>query len=180
MAEISRAEYAVSFGPTAGDRIRPADTNLFIEVTEDRCAGGDEAVFGGGKSIRESMGQSRATGAEGTPDLVITGAVVLDHWSVVKADVDIRGGRIVAVGKAGNLEMMDGVHPDLVTGLSTEIASGNGLILTAGAVDTYVHFIVPDMLEEALAARTLHSQRAYRGHRGLGDRELPLAAVRAV
>ncbi|HET8628657.1 MAG TPA: amidohydrolase family protein [Thermomicrobiales bacterium] len=154
MAEIDRREYDASFGPTTGDRIRLADTNLFIEVEEDRCGGGDEAVFGGGKSIRESMGQSRATRAEGTPDLVITGAVVLDHWGVVKADVGIRDGRIVALGKAGNPETMDGVHPELVIGPSTEITSGNGLILTAGTVDTHVHYVGPAMLEEALAAGT--------------------------
>jgi urease subunit alpha len=154
MGDISRAEYAASFGPTTGDRIRLADTNLFIEVTEDRCVGGDEAVFGGGKSIRESMGQSRATRAEGTPDLVITGAIVLDHWGVIKADVGIRDGRIVALGKAGNPETMDGIHPDLVIGPSTEIAAGNGMILTAGTVDTHVHYVGPDMLEEALAAGT--------------------------
>ncbi|MGN6753652.1 MAG: urease subunit alpha [Intrasporangium sp.] len=154
MAEIDRATYAASFGPTVGDRIRLADTNLFIEVTEDRCAGGDEAVFGGGKSIRESMGQSRATRAEGTPDLVITGAVVLDHWGVIKADVGIRDGRITALGKAGNPETMDGIHPDLVIGPSTEIAAGNGLILTAGAIDTHVHLVDPASIEEALAAGT--------------------------
>lgn len=152
MAEINRGEYDASFGPTTGDRIRLADTNILIEVEEDRCTGGDEAVFGGGKSIRESMGQSRATRAEGTPDLVITGAVVLDHWGVVKADVGIRDGRIVALGKAGNPETMDGVHPDLVIGPSTEVAAGNGMILTAGAVDTHVHYVGPDMLEEALAS----------------------------
>jgi urease subunit alpha len=152
MAEIDRREYDSSFGPTTGDRIRLADTNLLIEVEEDRCGGGDEAVFGGGKSIRESMGQSVATRAQGTPDLVITGAVVLDHWGVVKADVGIRDGRIVALGKAGNPETMDGVHPDLVIGPSTEIASGNGMILTAGAVDTHVHFVGPAMFEEALSA----------------------------
>ncbi len=152
MAEIDRREYDASFGPTTGDRIRLADTNLLIEVEEDRCGGGDEAVFGGGKSIRESMGQSLATRAEGTPDLVITGAVVLDHWGVVKADVGIRDGRIVALGKAGNPETMDGVHPDLVIGPSTEIAAGNGMILTAGAVDTHVHYVGPAMFEEALGA----------------------------
>jgi urease subunit alpha len=152
MLEVDRSEYDASFGPTTGDRIRLADTNLFIEVEEDRCVGGDEAVFGGGKSIRESMGQARATRAEGTPDLVITGAVVLDHWGVVKADVGIRDGRIVALGKAGNPETMDGVHPGLVIGPSTEIAAGNGMILTAGAVDTHVHYVGPDMFEEALAA----------------------------
>ena len=154
MAEINRAEYDASFGPTTGDRIRLADTNLFIEVTEDRCVGGDEAVFGGGKSIRESMGQSRTTRADGTPDLVITGAVVLDHWGVIKADVGIRDGRITALGKAGNPETMDGIHPDLVIGPSTEIAAGNGMILTAGAIDTHVHFVDPASTEVALAAGT--------------------------
>ncbi|HET7054817.1 MAG TPA: urease subunit alpha [Thermomicrobiales bacterium] len=152
MTEIDRREYDASFGPTTGDRIRLADTNLFIEVEEDRCVGGDEAIFGGGKTIRESMGQSMATRAEGTPDLVITGAVVLDHWGVIKADVGIRDGRITALGKAGNPETMDGVHPDLVIGPSTEVAAGHGMILTAGAVDTHVHYIDPDELVEALGA----------------------------
>ncbi len=154
MGEISRREYGASFGPTTGDRIRLADTNLFVEITEDRCGGGDEAVFGGGKSIRESMAQSGATRVEGTPDLVITGAVVLDHWGVIKADVGVRDGRITALGKAGNPETMDGVHPDLVIGPSTEIAAGNGMILTAGTVDTHVHFVGPAMFEEALAVGT--------------------------
>jgi urease subunit alpha len=143
-----------SFGPTTGDRIRLADTDLFIEIEEDRCGGGDEAVFGGGKTIRESMGQSRATRAEGTPDLVITGAVILDHWGIIKADVGIRDGRIVALGKAGNPETMDGVHPQLMIGASTEILAGNGFILTAGAIDTHVHYVGPDALEEALTAGT--------------------------
>lgn len=154
MGEIDRREYDASFGPTTGDRIRLADTNLFIEVEEDRCGGGDEAVFGGGKSVRESMGQSLATRAEGTPDLVITGAVALDHWGIIKTDVGVRDGRIVALGKAGNPETMDGVHPDLVIGPSTEIAAGNGMILTAGTIDTHVHYVGPDMLEEGLAAGT--------------------------
>ena len=108
-------------------------------------------MFGGGKVIRESMGQSRATRAEGTPDTVITGAVVLDHWGVVKADVGIRDGRIVALGKAGNPDTMDGVHPDLVIGPNTEIIAGNGRILTAGAIDCHVHLICPQIIEEALA-----------------------------
>lgn len=154
MTRIPRSEYVASFGPTVGDRIRLADTNLLIEVEEDRSAGGDEVVFGGGKSVRESMGQSAATRAEGTPDLVITGVVVLDHWGIIKADVGVRDGRFVALGKAGNPETMDGVHPDLVIGPSTEVMSGGGLILTAGAVDTHVHFVGPDMLEVALAAGT--------------------------
>ncbi len=154
MPKIAHSEYVASFGPTIGDRIRLADTNIFIEVEEDRCVGGDEAVFGGGKTIRESMGQSYATRAEGTPDLIITGAVILDHWGIIKADVGVRDGRIVALGKAGNPETMDGIHPDLVIGPSTEVMSGNGLIMTAGTVDTHVHFVGPAMLEVALASGT--------------------------
>jgi urease subunit alpha len=150
--ELDRRRYAALYGPTAGDRLRLADTNLLIEVEQDRCGGGDEAVFGGGKVIRESMGQSRATRAEGAPDTVITGAVVLDYWGIVKADVGIRDGRIVALGKAGNPDTMDGVHPALVIGPSTEIIAGNGKILTAGAVDSHVHLICPQLIEEALGA----------------------------
>jgi urease subunit alpha len=153
--ELSRERYALLYGPTTGDRIRLADTDLLIEVTDDLARGpvaGDEAVFGGGKVIRESMGQSAATRAAGTPDLVITGAVVLDHWGVVKADVGIRDGRIAALGKAGNPDTMDGVHPALVIGPSTEILAGNGKILTAGAVDCHVHFICPQLVGEALGA----------------------------
>ncbi len=155
MAEVPRARYAALYGPTTGDRIRLADTDLWIEVEEDRCGGpwaGDEAVFGGGKVIRESMGQARATRAEGAPDLVITGAVVLDHWGVVKADVGVRDGRIVALGKAGNPDTMDGVDPQLVIGPGTEIIAGNGKILTAGAVDCHVHLICPQIIEEGLGA----------------------------
>jgi urease subunit alpha len=151
MSIVDRRRYAALYGPTKGDRVRLADTNLLIEVEEDLSAGGDEAVFGGGKVIRESMGQSRATRAEGTPDTVITGAIVLDHWGVMKADVGIRDGRIVALGKAGNPDTMDGVHPDLVIGPNTEIISGNGRILTAGAIDCHVHLICPQIIEEALS-----------------------------
>ena len=154
MAELSRARYAALYGPTVGDRIRLADTDLLIEVTADLAAGspGDEAVFGGGKVIRESMGQSVATRAEGTPDLVITGVVVLDHWGVIKADVGVRDGRIVALGKAGNPDVMDGVTAGLVIGPSTEIVAGNGMILTAGGIDSHVHFIAPQQVPVALAA----------------------------
>ena len=153
--ELSRQTYAQLYGPTVGDRVRLADTDLLIEVEEDRSRGdsaGDEVVFGGGKVIRESMGQARTTRAEGAPDLVITGALVLDHWGVVKADIGVRDGRIVALGKAGNPDTMTGVHPDLVIGPSTEILAGNGKILTAGAVDCHVHFICPQLLPEALGA----------------------------
>ncbi|KAA0082033.1 urease subunit alpha [Mycolicibacterium sp. P9-64] len=154
MSELSRSRYAALFGPTTGDRIRLADTDLFIEITEDRSGGpgraGDEAVFGGGKVLRESMGQSRATRADGAPDTVITGAVIIDHWGIIKADIGIRDGRITAIGKAGNPDIMSGVHPDLVVGPSTEIISGNGRILTAGAIDCHVHLICPQIMEEAL------------------------------
>ncbi|MFE3071489.1 urease subunit alpha [Streptomyces sp. NPDC059247] len=155
MPDLHRAVYADLFGPTTGDRLRLADTDLFVEIEEDRSGGpgraGDEAVFGGGKVIRESMGQARTTRAEGAPDTVITGAVVIDHWGIVKADIGIRDGRIVALGKAGNPDTMDGVHPGLVIGPETEVIVGNGRIVTAGAVDTHVHFISPTVVEQALA-----------------------------
>jgi urease subunit alpha len=152
--ELDRARYAALYGPTTGDRVRLADTDLFVEVEQDLAGGGDEAVFGGGKVIRESMGQATATRADGTPDLVITGALILDHWGVVKADVGIRDGRIVALGKAGNPDTMDGVDPRLVIGPSTEILAGNGKILTAGAVDCHVHLICPQIVDEAVASGT--------------------------
>jgi urease subunit alpha len=154
--ELSRQRYAALYGPTVGDRVRLADTDLFLEVTQDFCGGpgkaGDEAVFGGGKVVRESMGQGRATRAEGAPDVVITGAIILDYWGVVKADVGIRDGRISAIGKAGNPDTMDGITPGLVIGPSTEIISGNGKILTAGAIDCHVHLICPQILDVSLAS----------------------------
>jgi urease subunit alpha len=149
--KITRERYAQLLGPTVGDRIRLADTDLWLEVEEDRCFGGDEAVFGGGKTIRESMGQGLRTRAEGAPDLVITNAVVLDHWGVVKCDVGIRDGRIVGLGKAGNPDVMDGVDEALVIGPSTEVIAGEGRILTAGAIDCHVHLITPTICDEALA-----------------------------
>ncbi len=156
MTELTRARYAALFGPTAGDRIRLADTDLFVEITEDRSGGprlaGDEAVFGGGKVLRESMGQSRATRADGAPDTVITGVVIIDHWGIIKADIGIRDGRIVGIAKAGNPEIMTGVHPALVVGPSTEIIGGNGRILTAGAIDCHVHLICPQIMAEALGS----------------------------
>ncbi|AKG42123.1 urease subunit alpha [Streptomyces xiamenensis] len=156
MAELGRAAYADLFGPTTGDRVRLADTDLFIEIEEDLCGGpgraGEEAVFGGGKVIRESMGQSRVSRAEGAPDTVITGVIVLDHDRTGKADVGIRDGRITALGKAGNPDTMDGVHPELIIGPETEIIAGNGKILTAGGVDAHVHLICPQIAQESLAS----------------------------
>lgn len=131
-------------------------TDLLVEITEDRSGGpglaGDEAVFGGGKVLRESMGQGRATRAEGAPDTVITGAIVLDYWGIIKADIGIRDGRITALGKAGNPDIMSGVHPDLVVGPSTEVIGGNGLIVTAGAIDSHVHLICPQLIPEAIGS----------------------------
>jgi urease subunit alpha len=150
--KIDRSRYAALYGPTVGDRVRLADTDLFIDVEQDLCGGGDEAVFGGGKVIRESMGQGRATRADGAPDTVITGALILDHWGIVKADIGIRDGRIAAIGKSGNPDTMDGVTAGLVIGPSTEIIAGNGRIVTAGAVDSHVHFICPQQLDEALGS----------------------------
>ncbi|MGW1103813.1 urease subunit alpha [Streptomyces sp. NPDC002540] len=156
MAELDRAVHADLFGPTTGDRIRLADTDLLVEIEEDRSGGpglaGDEAVFGGGKVLRESMGQARTTRAEGAPDTVITGAVLIDHWGIVKADLGIRDGRITGIGKAGNPDTMDGVHPDLVIGPETEIIAGNGKFLTAGAIDAHVHFISPTLIDQALSS----------------------------
>jgi len=150
VSRISRERYGALYGPTVGDRLRLADTDLWLEVEEDRCIGGDEAVFGGGKTIRESMLQG--TRVEGAPDLVITNVVVLDHWGVVRCDVGIRDGRIVALGKAGNPDIADGVHPELEIGPATDVIAGEGRILTAGGIDCHVHFICPQIVDEALAA----------------------------
>ena len=151
MVEISRAQYAALYGPTVGDQVRLGDTDLWIEVERDYTFGGDEAVFGGGKSIRESMAQGTTTRAEGAPDTVITNVLVLDWWGVVRADVGIRDGRIVALGRSGNPDIADGVHPALEIGPSTDIISGEGKILTAGAIDTHVHLLSPSQIHEALA-----------------------------
>lgn len=151
MVFVTRAQYAALYGPTVGDQVRLGDTDLWIEVEEDLTFGGDEAVFGGGKSIRESMAQGTTTRAEGAPDTVITNALVLDHSGIFKADVGIRDGRIVALGRAGNADISDGVHPDLQIGPSTDVISGEGRILTAGAIDVHVHFLSRSQLVEALA-----------------------------
>ena len=147
---IDRAAYAGMFGPTTGDRVRLADTELVIEVEEDRAIYGEEVKFGGGKVIRDGMGQSQRSRAQGAVDTVITNALILDHWGVVKADVGIRGGRIAGIGKAGNPDTQPGV--DIVIGPGTEAIAGEGMILTAGGVDAHVHFICPQLVEEALAS----------------------------
>ena len=149
---LPRRDRAALYGPTTGDRVRLGDTALFVEVERDLTNPGDEVVFGGGKVVRDGQGQSQRSRAEGTPDLVITNALVLDHWGVVKADVGVRDGRIVAIGAAGNPDVMDGVHPALAIGPGTEIIAGEGKILTAGGVDAHIHWISPQQAWEALCS----------------------------
>ncbi|OYV41853.1 MAG: urease subunit alpha [Acidocella sp. 20-61-6] len=150
MARITRRAYADMFGPTTGDRIRLADTELFIEVEKDFTLYGEEVKFGGGKVIRDGMGQSQMTNADGAMDTVITNTLIIDHWGIVKADVGLKGGRIARLGKAGNPDVQPGV--DIVIGPGTEIIAGEGKILTAGGIDAHIHFICPQQIEEALAA----------------------------
>src|SRR4051795_1478513 len=151
---LSRSAYAGHYGPTAGDRIRLADTELVIEVERDFAVYGEEVVFGGGKVIRDGQGQSPLPPPVARPqlDVVITNAVVLDYWGIVKGDIGIRAGRIVGVGKAGNPLIQPGVDPRLVIGPGTEVIAGENLILTAGGIDSHVHFICPQLVETALAS----------------------------
>ena len=147
---IPRRQYVDLYGPTTGDRVRLGDTGLLAEVEHDYASPGDEIAFGGGKVIRDGMGQSaRATDAL---DLVITNAVIIDHWGIVKADIGVKAGRIVGVGKAGNPDVQDGVDPALVVGVGTEVIAGEHLIVTAGGVDTHIHMICPQQVEEAIAS----------------------------
>src|SRR5262244_316239 len=147
---IDRHSYADHYGPTTGDRVRLGDTDLIIEIESDRTVYGDEVKFGGGKVIRDGMGQSpEATRAGGAPDLVITNALILDYAGIYKADVAVRDGRIAAIGKAGNPGIMDGVTPGMEVGASTEVLAGEGRILTAGGIDTHIHFISPNQIPEA-------------------------------
>jgi urease subunit alpha len=148
--KISRAAYAGMYGPTVGDRVRLADTEIFIEVEKDLTTYGEEVKFGGGKVIRDGMGQSQVTRAQGAMDTVITNALILDHWGVVKADIGLRGGRIAAIGKAGNPDTQPNV--DIIIGPGTEIIACEGRILTAGGLDVHIHFICPQQIEEALAS----------------------------
>ena len=145
---MSRAAYAQMFGPTVGDRVRLADTDLVIEVEKDFTTYGEEVKFGGGKVIRDGMGQSQRTRGEGAVDTVITNALILDHWGIVKADIAIKDGRIVAIGKAGNPDVQSNV--DIIIGPGTEVIAGEGNIVTAGGIDVHVHFICPQQIEEAL------------------------------
>ena len=150
MTRISRGAYADMYGPTVGDRVRLADTDLFAAVERDLTIYGEEVKFGGGKVIRDGMGQSQTSQAQGAVDTVITNALVIDHWGIVKADVALLNGRIHAVGKAGNPDIQPGV--DIIIGPGTEIIAGEGKILTAGGIDAHIHFICPQQIEEALAS----------------------------
>src|SRR5450432_4573113 len=145
---MKRAAYADMFGPTTGDRVRLADTDLIIEVEKDFTVYGEEVKFGGGKVIRDGMGQSQVTNKQGAVDTVITNALILDHWGIVKADVGIKNGMIAAIGKAGNPDIQPGVT--IIIGPGTEIIAGEGKILTAGVCDTHIHFICPQQVDEAL------------------------------
>ncbi|MEJ0093627.1 MAG: urease subunit alpha [Methylocella sp.] len=151
MATITRRAYADLYGPTIGDRIRLADTGLLIEIEEDRATYGDEVTFGGGKVIRDGMGQSQRSAAE-VVDVVITNVIILDHWGIVKADVGIKDGRIAGIGKSGNPDTQPNVN--IIIGPGTDVIAGEGKILTAGAIDSHIHFICPQLAEEALASGT--------------------------
>ncbi len=154
---IPRRTYADLYGPTTGDRVRLADTELIIEVERDYAVYGEEIPFGGGKVVRDGMGQSSTAtreGEHGALDLVITNALIIDHWGIVKADIGVRGGRIVKIGKAGNPDVQSGVDPDLVVGAATEVVAGEGKIITAGAIDSHIHFISPQQIYEALSNGT--------------------------
>ena len=150
MSGLSRRRYGGMFGPTVGDRLRLADTELFVEVEQDLTLAGEEAVFGGGKSIREGMAQGVATREEGAMDLVITNALILDHWGITKADIGVRDGRIAGVGKAGNPDTMDGVTLEI--GPSTEIIAGEGMVTTPGGIDAHIHFISPQQADESITS----------------------------
>ncbi len=150
MARLPRRAYADMYGPTTGDRVRLADTNLIVEVERDLTTYGDEVKFGGGKVIRDGMGQSQLSQAQGAVDTVITNALIIDHWGIVKADVAIKNGRIHAIGKAGNPDIQPNVS--IIIGPGTEIIAGEGKILTAGGIDSHIHFICPQQVEEALCA----------------------------
>jgi len=148
---INRIKYAHLYGPTVGDKVRLGDTDLIIEVEKDHTVYGEENKFGGGKTIRDGMAQSAiARRDEGVPDLVITGILIIDHWGIVKADIGIKDGKIIGIGKAGNPDIMDGVDANMIIGASTEVHGGAGLIATAGGIDSHIHFICPQLIDYAL------------------------------
>ncbi|MDE0740684.1 MAG: urease subunit alpha, partial [Planctomycetota bacterium] len=150
--KIRRSNYAEIYGPTTGDKVRLGDTSLWLEVEKDLTVYGDECKFGGGKVLREGMGQAAGVGQDDALDCVITNALIVDHTGIYKADVGIKDGQIAGIGKAGNPDVMDGVSEGMVVGVTTEAIAGEGLILTAGGIDSHVHFICPQLVAEALAS----------------------------
>ena len=168
--KISGSKYAAMYGPTVGDKVRLADTSLVIEVEKDYTTYGDEVKFGGGKSIRDGMGQSVKTcSRDGDLDLVITNALIVDATGIVKADIGIKDGKIAGIGKAGNPDVMDGVTPGMTVGASTEALAGEGMIVTAGGIDTHIHFISPQQIRLLPLQRRNHDDR--RRHRPGGRHE---------
>ena len=149
---MKRAHYAEMFGPTTGDNVRLGDTSLVLEVEKDFAVYGDECKFGGGKVIREGMGQAAGVGQEDALDCVITNALVVDYTGIYKADIGIKNGLIAGIGKAGNPDVMNGVTPSMIVGVTTEVIAGEGLILTAGGIDSHIHFICPQQAFEAIAS----------------------------
>ena len=143
MSQIDRIAYASMYGPTTGDRVQLGDTHLVVEVENDYTIYGDECKFGGGKVLRDGMGQATGVSQDRALDLVITNALVVDYTGIYKADIGIKNGRVAGIGKAGNPDIMSGVDPDLIVGVSTEVIAGEGYMLTAGALDVHVHFICP-------------------------------------
>src|ERR1700758_5444057 len=150
--KINRSTYADMYGPTTGDRGRLGDTSLVLQVEKDLAVYGDECKFGGGKTIREGMGQATGVGDKEALDCVITNALVVDYTGIYKADIGIKNGLIAGIGKAGNPDVMAGVDKNMIVGVTTEVIAGEGLIVTAGGLDTHIHFICPQQAHEAIAA----------------------------
>ena len=150
--KIKRTTYAEIFGPTTGDKVRLGDTTLVLEVEEDKTVYGDECKFGGGKVLREGMGQAAGVGEDEALDVVITNAIIVDYSGITKADIGIKDGKIAGIGKAGNPDVMAGANEGMIVGVTTEAIAGEGLILTAGGLDTHIHFICPQLAEEAIAS----------------------------
>ena len=161
--QISRHAYADIYGPTTGDRVRLGDTSLVLRIEKDLTTYGDECKFGGGKVLRDGMGQASGIAQKEALDLVITNALIVDHTGIYKADVGIKNGLIAGIGKAGNPHVMAGVTPGMIVGVTTEVIAGEGLILTAGGIDAHIHFICPQQVYTAPRVRDHHIHR--RGHR---------------
>lgn len=152
MAQITRNAYADMYGPTTGDKLQLGDTNLVIEVEKDHTIYGDECKFGGGKVLRDGMGQATGVSQKDALDLVITNALIIDYTGIYKADIGIKNGRIIGIGKAGNPDIMSGVNKNMIVGVTTEVIAGEGHIITAGALDVHIHFICPQQIDEAIAS----------------------------